>query len=202
MSTSVRVVLGLCIVTIALLACMPTFSPTPLPTPVPIDVPASTATPIPTWTSTPAPTSTSTPEPTVAPTFTPTLIPIASSAPLLFSEVVSVVHTVLFYSPTCPHCHYVMEEVLPPLQQEFGDQLVVATMDVSTPEELDIYYAAVDHLAIPNERLGVPTMIVGDTVLVGAEEIPMLLPDLIRQGLDEGGIDWPEIPGFAPPPEE
>ena len=95
-----------------------------------------------------------------------------------------------------------MEEVLPPLQQEFSDQLVVATIDVSTSEGLDIYYAAVDHFAIPNERLGVPTMIVGDAVLVGSGEIPTLLPDLVKQGVDGGGVDWPEIPGFALSPEE
>ncbi|MBN1811993.1 MAG: hypothetical protein JXA14_09175 [Anaerolineae bacterium] len=110
--------------------------------------------------------------------------------------------TVLFYSPTCPHCHYVMEEVLPPLQEAYGNQLGIAAIDVSTPEGLDIYYAAVAHFAIPPERLGVPTMIVGDAVLVGSGEIPTLLPDLIQQGLDEGGVGWPEIPGFAPLPEE
>jgi thiol-disulfide isomerase/thioredoxin len=109
-----------------------------------------------------------------------------------------VVYAVLFYSPTCPHCHYVMEEVLLPLQETYGDQLRVAAIDVSMPEGLDIYYAAVARFAIPPERFGVPTMIVGDVVLVGSGEIATLLPDLIKQGLDEGGVGWPEIPGFEP----
>lgn len=29
-----------------------------------------------------------------------------------------VVHAILFWSRTCPHCHYVMEEVLPLLQAQ------------------------------------------------------------------------------------
>jgi len=31
-----------------------------------------------------------------------------------------VVHAVLSWSDTCPHCHYVMENVLPPLQAHMG----------------------------------------------------------------------------------
>jgi hypothetical protein len=34
-----------------------------------------------------------------------------------------VAYVVLFYSPTCPHCASVIEEELPALQQEFGEQL-------------------------------------------------------------------------------
>jgi hypothetical protein len=92
-----------------------------------------------------------------------------------------------------------MEEALPPLRETYGAQLQVVEIDVSTPEGLDLYYAAIAHLDVPDERLGVPTMIVGEAVLVGAEEIPTLLPDLVTQGLDGGGIGWPEIPGFEPP---
>lgn len=190
MSSSVRTALGLCTVAVVLLACMS--DSTPAPVSVPTDIPVSTAVPVPTWTATS--TSTSTPEPTITPTFTPA----PSSTPLLPVGTGGAVCAVLFYSPTCPHCHYVMEEVLPPLQDEFGDQLVIAAIDVSTPEGSDTYYAAVAYFAIPSERLGVPTMIVGDTVLVGSGEIPAFLPDLIKQGLDQGGVGWPEIPGFEP----
>jgi uncharacterized membrane protein len=48
--------------------------------------------------------------------------------------------------------------------------------------------------------------VIGDTVLVGSVEIPTVFPDLVKKGLDEGGIDWPEIPGLkqviSPQPEE
>jgi glutaredoxin len=109
------------------------------------------------------------------------------------------VHAVLFYSPTCPHCSHVMEEVLPPLQVVYGDQLQIAEIDVTTSEGLALYDAAVVYFRIPPERRGVPTMVVGDQVLVGSREIPTYLPDLIERGLAEGGVDWPPIPDFVPP---
>jgi thiol-disulfide isomerase/thioredoxin len=112
-----------------------------------------------------------------------------------------VVHAVLFYSPSCGHCHEVIDEVLPPLQETYGEQLKIAVVDVSTPEGADLYFAAIDYFDIPSGRRGVPTMVVGYVVLVGSREIPERLPTLIEQGLDEGGVGWPAIPGFEPPTE-
>jgi len=198
-----KIILAFAVVGIAMLACMPIPTPVPTaePTPVPTDEP--TLTPVPTLTSTPVPTdlpdptATFTPIPTSTPTATPTFTPV----PTLFGEA-GVVHAVLFYSPSCPHCHVVMTEVLPPLKQTYSDQLQIAEIDVSTSEGSDLYFAAVDCFDIPSERQGVPTMIVGYEILVGSREIPERLPDLIEQGLDGGGVGWPAIPGFEPPPAE
>ena len=44
--------------------------------------------------------------------------------------------------------------------------------------------------------MGVPTLIIEDTILVGALEIPEQLPGLIEAGLANGGIDWPDWPLF------
>ncbi|MCD6288889.1 MAG: vitamin K epoxide reductase [Anaerolineae bacterium] len=112
-----------------------------------------------------------------------------------------VVHAVLFFSPTCPHCHRVMTEVLPPLQDEYGDQLQIAEINVAEPKGQELYNAAVDRYRIPPRRRGVPTLIVGDQVLVGDWEIPNHFPKLIAEGLSAGGIGWPDIPGFEPPAE-
>lgn len=110
-----------------------------------------------------------------------------------------VAHAVLFYSPTCPHCHYVLEEVLPPLQARYGEQLAVQLVDVSSPEGQGLYQAAITAFAIPDERLGVPALVFDDAVLVGSEEIPAQLPGLIEASLTAGGNAWPAIPGFEPP---
>jgi hypothetical protein len=45
----------------------------------------------------------------------------------------SSVRAVLFYSPTCPHCHQVMTEDLPPIMDRFGGRLQVLLVDVSVP---------------------------------------------------------------------
>ena len=53
------------------------------------------------------------------------------------------------------------------------------------------------HFEVPSERLGVPTLVVADMVLVGSVEIPDQFPAIIETGLAQGGIDWPDIPGLA-----
>jgi thiol-disulfide isomerase/thioredoxin len=111
-----------------------------------------------------------------------------------------VVHAILFYSPSCPHCHQVMTEVLPPLEKQYGNQLQVLEVDTSTPEGSQLYQSAVAHFNVTQDRRGVPTLIVDSIVLVGSGEIPQYLPSLIERGLkQEGGVDWPAIPGFVPP---
>jgi uncharacterized membrane protein len=60
-----------------------------------------------------------------------------------------------------------------------------------------LYQAAIERYGITEERRGVPTLIVGDVVLVGSLEIPQQLPDLVENYLAQGGVDWPDIPGLA-----
>ncbi len=108
-----------------------------------------------------------------------------------------VARIVLFYSPTCGHCHYVMEQVLPPLQDRHGEALAILPVDVGQPGGRALYAEAVAALAIPEDRLGVPTVIIGDAVLVGSEEIPARLPGLIEAALAAGGSAWPALEGLA-----
>ena len=108
----------------------------------------------------------------------------------------AVVHAVLFYAPTCPHCHVVMEQVLPPLQTRYGTQLRMLTVDVSQPAGQRLYETTTTTFAIPNDRLGVPALVVGTELLVGSEEIPARLPVLIEATLAAGGNDWPAIAGL------
>lgn len=108
-----------------------------------------------------------------------------------------VVQGVLFYSPTCGHCEYVINEVLPPLSERHGDQLQLVGADITSPGGQALYQAAINYFNIPDERSGVPTLIISATVLVGSQEIPDRLPALIEQYLAGGGADWPAIPGLA-----
>lgn len=111
-----------------------------------------------------------------------------------------VVRAVLFYSPTCPHCHQVINEVLMPMVEEYGQRLQIAAVDVTQAGGQALYQSAIVHFEIPEDRLGVPTLVVGDTVLVGGAEILALFPGIVSQGLSTG-IDWPAIPDFVPPAE-
>jgi len=111
-----------------------------------------------------------------------------------------VVNAVLFYSQNCPHCHTVISETLPPLQDYYGEQLQVRLVDTTTPEGQELYMAASEYFQF--ERQVVPILVVGDAVLVGGREIPQSLPGLIEQGLASGGVDWPPVPGLSVPEPE
>jgi uncharacterized membrane protein len=108
-----------------------------------------------------------------------------------------VVHAVLFYSPACPHCQMVISEDLPPLLAKYGEGLQIIGLDATQPGGQALYQAAIQRYDIPEGRRGVPTLIVGDTILVGSLEIPQQLPDLIEKYLSQGGVGWPDIPGLA-----
>lgn len=105
-----------------------------------------------------------------------------------------VVQAVLFYSPTCPACHKVIEELLTPMAGEYGDRLQIMAIDTSQSAGLKLYNAAVQRYQI--QRQGVPTLVIGDEVLIGSREIPDRFPSLVEEGLASGGIAWPDIPGL------
>lgn len=104
-----------------------------------------------------------------------------------------VVRAVFFYSPTCPHCHLVMEEVLPVLEAEYGDKLVIAQLNTAEPAGNALWQAAVT--IFKPEVVGVPMLVIGDKLLIGSRQIPELLPQYIEQYLALGGVGWPALPG-------
>ena len=105
-----------------------------------------------------------------------------------------VVHAILFYSPSCGHCHYVMEEVFPPLREKYGDQLQILELDTTTPEGRRLYNASTELYEIPAEWQGVPRLLVGDSYFIGSQQIPEQFPGLIEEQLAAGGVDWPALP--------
>lgn len=125
-----------------------------------------------------------------------TAVPFATAQSDVSSAAQPIVQAILFYSPTCPHCHTVIEQHLPPLQEQYGEQLQILGVDVSKPVGQQLYQNAITYFNLPSQRRGVPTLVVGETVLVGSVEIPQQFPQIIADGLAAGGIGWPEIPGL------
>lgn len=106
------------------------------------------------------------------------------------------VRVVYFTSPFCSFCRQVEERDLPPLEARYGEQLEILRIDTTTGLGQRLFQAAWNQYAIPAERRGTPTIIVNDTVLVGASEIPARLPGLVEELLAAGGNAWPPIPGL------
>lgn len=134
-----------------------------------------------------------------------------------------VVQAVLFYSPSCGHCHKVIQEDLPPLYEKYnsqeewffvgeppgeetselppivgliGDTLQILYINAATPLGSELFGNALLQFEIPETRYGVPNLFIGETSLVGSIEIPELFPGLIDEALEQGGSPWPDIPGL------
>ena len=114
------------------------------------------------------------------------------AAPAQASE--PVVQAILFYSPTCGHCEYVITEVLPPLIDQYGDQLQIIGVDISSESGQTLFMLTLQEFGL--ESGGVPFLVVGDTYLVGSLDIPEKFPELVEELLAQGGVDWPDIPGI------
>lgn len=105
---------------------------------------------------------------------------------------VPVVHAVLFFSPSCPHCHLVLNETMTPLSKQYGDQLQIIVIDVTQPNGEALFRNALKKFDL--EYGGVPFLVIGNTYLIGSLDIPNEFPNLIEAYLAQGGVDWPNIP--------
>lgn len=108
-----------------------------------------------------------------------------------------VVQVVMFWMSTCPHCHQVLDHVLTPLKEKYGDQLEILLIEVVGEREWNWLVQVGGSFGIPQERLGVPFLVIGDRALLGSQQIPAELPGLIEQHLAAGGVDYPDVPGLA-----
>jgi uncharacterized membrane protein len=109
----------------------------------------------------------------------------------------AVVYAVLFFSPQCPHCHHVIDNYLPLWQQEFGARFKLLMVDVTTEQGRVLYMAATETPGIEFSSFSVPALVIANTVLIGTVDIAENLPNLVRDGLANGGVELPPIPGLA-----
>ncbi len=106
-----------------------------------------------------------------------------------------VVHAVLFYSPTCLHCEYVIDHTMLPLIDKYGEQLKVIAVDVTQPQGQTLFIAALAKFGL--QAGGVPFLVIDNIYLMGDQDIPEKFPGLVESDLAKGGVDWPEIPGLS-----
>ena len=107
------------------------------------------------------------------------------------------VQAIMFWMDGCPHCHDVIDYVLPPLQQQYGDQLDILLVELKTMADTDRLYALGQTLGLSPNQIGVPFLLIGDTALVGSDQVQTQLPDLIKSHLAAGGVAYPTYPELA-----
>lgn len=110
-----------------------------------------------------------------------------------------VVKAVMFWMDSCPHCHEVLDKVLPPLQQKYGEQLLIRLVEVSAPENTERFYQAAAAFGISHDQAGVPLLLIGERALLGTDQIAAELPGLVDKHLAAGGVEFPAAAGVADP---
>jgi cytochrome c biogenesis protein CcdA/glutaredoxin len=106
-----------------------------------------------------------------------------------------VVQFYLFYSETCPHCHDVMDNYLPTVYEKYRDRVEYEYINIYNNTELYQTMLALEQkLGLPQEEQGfVPTLVIGDKVLVGADQIRGKLEGHIDAYLAQGGVSYPSL---------
>jgi len=89
----------------------------------------------------------------------------------------------------------VIQETLPPLLEQYGDQLQIIGIDVTQPDGQILFAAAGNMFKL--ESVGVPFLVVGNEYLIGSLDIPEKFPGLIEKYLAQGGVNWPDVPGLS-----
>lgn len=110
-----------------------------------------------------------------------------------------VVQMYLFHSPECPDCQEIVGNFLPALQAKFGASLEVRLMDINDAGTYQLLQALESTYGISADKATIPEAFLGDTALLGKEEIQAKLEKTVQRLLDAGGAKFP-TPAPTPTP--
>jgi cytochrome c biogenesis protein CcdA len=98
----------------------------------------------------------------------------------------AVVYVVLFYSPTCPACHQVITEFLPPVVDRYGGQVKIIPLNTAEPQNSELLLEVAQQAGL--EDYGVPFMVIGSQILIGARDIPQHFERIVDEYIAAGGV--------------
>ena len=108
------------------------------------------------------------------------------------------VHAYYFYSNDCPHCMAILEDTLTPLMNEHGGLLDLRLLEIGNPDYYEAMLSVEAFFKVPVSKRSIPTLVVGDQIMIGEDEIREKFPGLLTAGLNAGGINFPEIERINP----
>lgn len=108
----------------------------------------------------------------------------------------SCVHVLYFYANDCPHCIEILEQVLQPLKDEVGDLLDLRLLEISIPEYYEAMLTVENYFNISASQRSIPTLVIDHEILIGETPIRESFEQLVYEGLEGGGIDFPIIEGL------
>lgn len=115
-------------------------------------------------------------------------------APAVWAQENPVVRGYLFYSATCDDCTWVRREVIPFLYWELGRQLQLMAIEISDQANYQWWLACLQAYGVDEADADVPMLFLGDDVLTGGGAIEMGARARIQKYLDQGGVDYPDVP--------
>ncbi len=108
------------------------------------------------------------------------------------------VHGYFFYANTCSHCLDILTNILEPLQTENPGQIDMRLLELGNPDFYRALLAVEEAYQVKPEQRGLPTVVLGDKILIGEASNNENLAAIIKDGIAGSGIAFPEIPGVDP----
>jgi len=108
------------------------------------------------------------------------------------------VRFMFFYSPSCPHCEQVEEQVFPKIREEYRDRVQWDAYDTSEEAGYRALLILGDAFGLPPESRGaVPVVFIGDefsrySLLLGSGQIVAHLGSAVEWFMAVGGVGLPE----------
>lgn len=103
-----------------------------------------------------------------------------------------------FYANDCPHCLEMLEDLILPMLSEYGDQLDIRLLEIGKPEYYEAMLTIESYFGIAPSERGIPTMVIDNQVMIGESEIRSSFPEIVSDGIEGGGIPFPDISGVDP----
>jgi sulfite exporter TauE/SafE len=112
-----------------------------------------------------------------------------SLSPLIGMADEPVARFFVFEAQDCDHCHVVEEEVLAPLAEEYGDRVEIKQFDIGSVANYEVMVRLEREYGVSGQAI--PEVFIGDSVLVGEDEIAERLQSLVDGCLSAGGCEFP-----------
>jgi len=101
-----------------------------------------------------------------------------------------------FYANDCPHCIAMLEDLILPKVDEYNGLLDVRLLEIGLPEYYEAMLTIESFFEVAPSERGIPTMVIDNQILIGESEIRDTFAQLVSEGIEQGGIPFPDIPGL------
>ncbi len=132
----------------------------------------------------------------VSVTPTPSALSFQQVGPQLPPE--NMIHILYFFRYECSHCQVILQEVILPLEQQYGSRLDIRKLEIGTAEYYELLNLVENSFNVSAESRGIPTLVIGNEIMIGEETIREKLENSIESGIAAGGIAWPQLEGLDP----